>query len=113
MANGFSQKRIAQSIRVSPSTVCREIKRNFSKRKYSASGAQEWADVRMELRAEHLSRNRAIKPPIKNKILTLLKQEQWSPKQINGYLAKKGISVSHTTIYNWIWEDKKQGGGVI
>ena len=63
LTNGISQKQIALSIHVSPSTVCREIKRNFSKHKYSASGAQEWDDVRKE----RLLSNHAIKPTIKRK----------------------------------------------
>ena len=108
LANGISQKQIALSIHVSPSTVCREIKRNFSKHKYSASGAQEWDDVRKE----RLLSNHAIKPTIKRQVLYLLQEYQWSPKQISGYLAKQDIGVSHTAIYNWVWEDKRQGGNL-
>jgi len=39
-----------------------------------------------------------------------LTQEQWSPDQISGRLAKDGIVlVSHERIYQHIWKDKKDG----
>ena len=40
-----------------------------------------------------------------------LTQEQWSPDQISGRLAKDGIAfISHERIYQHIWKDKKNGG---
>ena len=36
----------------------------------------------------------------------LIKDEQWSPKQIAGVLAKDGIRISHETIYKFIREDE-------
>ena len=36
----------------------------------------------------------------------LIKDEQWSPKQIAGVLAKEGIHISHETIYKFIREDE-------
>lgn len=37
---------------------------------------------------------------------------QWSPVQISGWLKKQGPSVSHETIYKYIWEDKQLGGSL-
>lgn len=39
------------------------------------------------------------------RIKQLIKEEQWSPRQISGYLAKEGIRVSHETIYMMIRKD--------
>ena len=83
LAKGFSLTDIANDphVSVSISTVSREIKRNRSKRKYSVAVAQEWADVRKE---RLLHNNHAIKQPLEDRVLKLLKEEQWSPKQIYG-----------------------------
>ena len=38
---------------------------------------------------------------------------QWSPEQISGWLKKQGReSVSHETIYKYIWRNKKKGGSL-
>jgi IS30 family transposase len=38
-------------------------------------------------------------------------REDWSPKQISGYLKKQeNIAISHETIYKWIRRDKLNGG---
>ena len=47
---------------------------------------------------------------LKKKAIRLLKEEQWSPEQISGSLAKEGLSISHETIYAIIRKDKRQGG---
>ena len=108
-AKNFSLTAIAgdPNVNVSVGTVSREIKRNFSKRKYSALLAQEWADIRKK---RLLHNNRAISHKIKTRVLNLLVTEQWSPVQISGYLRTEGIKVSHETIYKWIRADKKTGG---
>ena len=37
--------------------------------------------------------------------------EEWSPKQISGFIAPlAGVGVSHQWIYYLIWDDKAQGG---
>ncbi len=109
LAKNFSLTDIANDphVSVSISTVSREIRRNRSKRKYSAIVAQEWADIRKE---RLLHNNHAIKQPLKERALKLLREEQWSPKQISGYLKRDGEKVSHETIYKWIRADKKAGG---
>lgn len=105
--NGISQKDIAKNINVSESTVSREIKRNKNKQgKYSSRIAQE---LSME-RAERMSGNRAIHHEVKKKAELLLREEQWSPKQISGYLSLQGCNISHETIYAIIRQDKATGG---
>ncbi|MCI7579167.1 MAG: IS30 family transposase, partial [Prevotella sp.] len=36
---------------------------------------------------------------MKNEAIRLLTEEQWSPVQISGYLAKQEKHISHETIY--------------
>ena len=61
-------------------------------------------------RKERLPGNRATPEWIKQKVLGLIR-EDWSPKQISGYLKKQeNIAVSHETIYKWIRRDKQNGG---
>lgn len=108
LKNGISKSEIAKSINVSPSTVYRETKRNKNKTNgYSWRLAQEMADERKE----RLPGNRSTHDSIKHKALELLKKEQWSPRQISGYLNRhENINISHETIYKWIRKDKKEGG---
>ena len=61
-------------------------------------------------RKKRLVNNHRIKKEVKKRILYYLTEEQWSPKQISGYLKKEGINVSHEYIYQIIREDKKNGG---
>ena len=101
---GETQKSIAQTIGVSASTLSREIKRNSTRNHiYAWIKAHDSANAR-----KHRSPgNRAIKPEVKWRIEQLIKEEQWSPKQISGALAKnEGIHVSHESIYKMIRQDK-------
>lgn len=94
---------IAKEIGVSLSTVYREIKRNSNSRGgYSPGLAHEMA---ME-RRERIITNSSVKPDVKREALRLLTTEQWSPKQISGYLAQQGKHISHEKIYQVIREDK-------
>lgn len=107
LANKISFSKIAKTLSISVSTVSREIKRNSGKRGYHPKLAHEMACERRQWR---VSRNRSIPRHVKERCLKYLTEEQWSPEQISGYLAREGIKVSHETIYKWIREDKAQGG---
>jgi IS30 family transposase len=40
-----------------------------------------------------------------------LLQRDWSPEQVSGYLKRTGeLSISHETIYRWLWDDRRHGG---
>ena len=98
-----SYKAIAQAIGVSTSTISREVKRNSTRNnKYVWNKAQDSADSR-----KHCSPgNRAIRAEIIWRVKQYIKDEQWSPKQISGYLATKdSIQISHETIYKIIRND--------
>lgn len=106
---GMRQSQIAKLIGVSQSTVSREIHRNKTEKRgcYSATHAHQLA---ME-RREWTVNNKSVSARDKNIALSYLKQYEWSPQQISGYLKlEKGISISSQSIYNWIWEDRKAGG---
>lgn len=100
---GEPQTLIAQNIGVSKSTVSRELKRNLTARgKY----VYDKADDAAESRKHRAPGNRAVKPELWWRIEQLIKERQWSPQQISGYLAKEGINVSQETIYKRIRTDE-------
>lgn len=107
LSKGLKKKEIAEAIGVSNSTITRELQRNSSKR-----GAYKWeiAQKQAEKRSKRTPGNRAISKAIWSSAKHYLVDEQWSPEQISGYLAKDGIKISHETIYAWIREDKRNRG---
>lgn len=103
LQEGKSREAIARQIKVHPSTVGREIKRNSTRPgRYSWRIAQESADVRKG----RVPGNRSIDCNILKEALHLLKTEDWSPKQISGYLSLKSEHISHETIYKRIRSDE-------
>lgn len=107
LSKGLKKKEIAEAIGVSNSTITRELQRNSSKR-----GVYKWeiAQKQAEKRSKRTPGNRAISKAIWSSVKHYLVNEQWSPEQISGYLAKDGIKISHETIYAWIREDKRNRG---
>ena len=100
LAKGNSASAIAQSIGFSVSTVYREIARNSGGAGYDARFAQQRASKRAAR-----SRNARLTPE-----KTWLNVEHYlrlehSPEQIAGLL-----SISHETIYRYIYCDKKTNG---
>ncbi len=109
LQNGKSKKEIASTIGVNKSTVYREIKRNRSEKRglYHWSRAEEYARINKE----RLKRRRTVTSALYKKVVSLLQEEQWSPKQISGsLLLNEGIHISHETIYAIIREDMARGG---
>lgn len=97
-----TKKEIARLIGVHPSTVGREIARNSGRRGYSHLLAQETAQIRRERVSNHRTDRNTL-----NRALWLLREEDWSPVQISGYLAKEeGLRISHETIYRAIRADE-------
>lgn len=107
LSKGLKKKEIAEAIGVSNSTITRKLQRNSSKR-----GDYKWeiAQKQAEKRSKRTPGNRAISKAIWSSVKHYLVDEQWSPEQISGYLAKDGIKISHETIYAWIREDKRNRG---
>lgn len=102
-----SMRHIAKMINISVSTVSREIKRNSNNGKYSYLQAEENAKIRKE----RLKQPRKMCSQIKKRIEKYIRGDQLSPEQIVGLCKRKGyLMVSKSSIYNYIYEDKKKGG---
>ena len=111
LQSGHSQAHIARKIGVDPSTISRELVRNTGARGYRFKQAHEKASQR---RKEASDKPRKMTPDLVELIEQKLTQEQWSPDQISGRLAKDGVaSISHERIYQHVWKDKKDGGALI
>lgn len=98
---------IAQTIGVSQSTLCRELKRNSGQRGYHCGQAQAKAADRQR----RLRNYRNLTIEIRNFIRRKMTEEQWSPAQIVGWLRKHGkAGVCVETVYAYIRADRKNGG---
>lgn len=98
-----TQNEIAAEIGKHPSTVSREYKRNATARGgYTDTKAQAMAEGRRSHGAPHNKTPRLLLWRIEQWIT----EEQWSPAQIVGTLAKEGTHISRQTIYNHIHADK-------
>ena len=100
-------KKVAQLLDTDRSTIYREIKRNKKKRSYSASFAQQLCSERKE----RFGRPRKFTDQARKFVVEKLTKEQWSPEQIVGFAEQNNIHmVSHERIYQFIRQDKKEGG---
>jgi len=103
-----SKSFIAEALGVDKSTIYRELNRNSSKTgKYNAGFAQKLC----EEKKERFKRVRKFDTPTKKLIIQYIRQEQWSPEQITGYCKANNIPmVSHERIYQYVRQDKLNGG---
>lgn len=109
LKSGSTQKEIATILGKSPSTICRELKRNIAKRGpcalvYHASTVQRKTILR------HREKNKKESFTDEMKIMTrdLMKVFKYSPELIHE-VGKMTIEnfVSHETLYKWIWACKQ------
>ena len=108
LKRGVTQKEIAKSIGVHPSTICREIQRNKDSitGEYHYAFAQTKAQRRQQSKTKYTVFTSKIKTYIKNKL-----KEDWSPEQISGRMKlDNGFTVCHETIYRYIYYNKLRGG---
>jgi IS30 family transposase len=108
LKRGSSQKEIAESIGVHPSTICRELQRNRD------DVTQEYhfafAETKSQRRQQNKEKYTVFTSKIKTYIRTKLKEE-WSPEQIAGRMKMDhGFTVCHETIYRYIYHNKSRGG---
>lgn len=102
---GWSQTEIAMELKRHKSTISREIARNTGFRGYRPQQAQRLTEERRYAKSSF-----RIPPSVWTDVIKLLK-EDWSPEQISLWLkTHRGVSISHEWIYQYILQDKKQGG---
>jgi len=102
---GMKQCQIARQLGRHPSTICNEFKRNTGQRGYRPKQAHNKA---IQRRKEKVSQR--IKATTWAQVASLLRLGL-SPEQVCGRLALENqATVSHERIYQYVYEDKAQGG---
>jgi transposase, IS30 family len=110
LQSGHTQAHIARQLGVDPSTISRELSRNSGARGYRFKQADAKASRR---RRDASITPRKMTPEVVAVIEDKLIEQQWSPQQISGRLAREGIvTISHESIYRHVWNDKKDGGNL-
>ncbi|MES2661909.1 MAG: IS30 family transposase [Pseudomonadota bacterium] len=102
----FTHAAIAQAMGVHQSTISRELQRNTGLRGYRHDQAQRRTCTRR--RATHLcvKMTDSFIDEIEDKLY-----QRWSPEQISGWFkTEKNIRISHERIYQYIWNNKYDGG---
>lgn len=105
---GKSISSIAEHIGKSKSTVSREIKRNRDERSgvYKAALADKKARERHKQKPKH----KHLSTEVERELLYYL-NDKWSPQQIYNRTKSNGCKmVSHETIYQYIWNDRRHKG---
>lgn len=106
---GLSQAAIGHALGRHPSTISRELRRNSrADGGYRPSTAGEMTRGRRS----RSRRNRRFGEDEWALVRSRL-ELCWSPEQIAGRLRREGfLTISHETIYRYIWQDKRQGGSL-
>jgi IS30 family transposase len=105
---GFNQTKIANQLGVHRSTIGRELKRSIPKR---GRGSGEYCALNAEIKTRNRHKEKykiiALTPDLKQSIFDKMTLDKWSPELISKRWKLEGKStVSHETIYKWIWESK-------
>ena len=105
---GDSISVIAQVLGTHRSTIYRELDRNTGQKGYR----HKQADEKTRQRRESASRAKRKMHPEMILIIEEKLKLQWSPVQISGWLNRLDpeTAVSYETIYQYIWQDKRNGG---
>ena len=108
---GMNKSEIARILHVHKSTITREFQRNSDVRNKGTYYFASRAERKQKKRYAARRGPRKFTDEMKEKARYYLEELQMSPEQIVGYCKKHGIEmVSHETLYQWIWADKKAGG---
>lgn len=108
---GKSVRQTAFELGRAPSTISRELKRNFPCQRmvYKPRLAHQRAQETIKKRGQ---RPRLKSPVIRNYVKDKLVNEDWSPEQIAGTLPMKhsGWAISHEAIYQYIYAQYTREG---
>jgi IS30 family transposase len=110
---GLNQSQIAKEVGVHRSSICREFKRNTTFVRtslgywtYKPNYAQCYADDRRKVSRNFYKFTKEVERFVREKV-----QDDWSPEQISGYAKRLGLfSISHERIYQYLIQDKYDGG---
>ena len=103
---GHIQQHIATLLGVSPSTICRELRRNRGQRGYRPGQAHHKALARRRHKGPATKMTAAVIERIEADL-----RQQWSPEQLAGRLAATdGLRLSAERIYQHIRADRQAGG---
>jgi len=108
LKQGHKQKEIALATDKNESVISREIKRNCDERNgvYRSDLANRKCEQRHSSKPKRIKFDNRIRKIVDRKL-----EQQWSPEQISNADHGDDIDmVSHERIYQYIIEDKKQGG---
>lgn len=98
------QIKIAEILDVHPSTISRELRRLGPGRPYSHHQAHR--NHRGLKKRDQTSDSQLLSLAAEK-----LREEQWSPEQISGWMVREGHgTLSHETIYAMVYRDQKSGG---
>ncbi len=102
---GHDQTQIAKCLGVNKSTISREFGRNQGQRGYRPKQAHKKAQRRRVGKAQ-----KRLKAETWAQVEEKLRLD-WSPEQISGWLKENELDpVSHESIYQYIYADKRAGG---
>ncbi|WP_299011143.1 IS30 family transposase [uncultured Shewanella sp.] len=104
LAKEHSKAAIARVLNVHPATISRELARNGSKQGYDPKQAQALATQRKQNAAKYTVNKCTVI------FIEWMLERQWSPEQISHIANKIDISVSHEWIYQYVAQDKANGG---
>ena len=104
---GFTQGAMARALGRHPSTISRELRRNSRNdggyRPATADDFARWRRSRSRRNGQFASADWEL--------VEACLGEQWSPEQVAGRFRRDGLlSISHETIYRYVWEDRRRGG---
>lgn len=104
---GYTLREIGLAVHKDKSSISRELKRNsIENGKYSPQEAHKKSQYRHKTKRKHIVFTQSMEQKAKAMLM-----EDYSPEQIKGSCKDKGIEmVSHERLYQYVWEDKKNGG---
>jgi IS30 family transposase len=106
--SGLSQETIAEQLYIDQSSVSREMSRNKGRRGYRFKQAHQKAMLR---RHKASAKPRKMTPEFIPFMEQLIREKKRSPEQISGRLRElHNVSISHESMYQYIWKNKKAGG---
>lgn len=106
---GLRPAEIARALGRHRSTICREIRRNSRK---DGGYRPSTADQMTRGRRSRSRRNQRFTTADWELVERWLR-EDFSPEQVAGWLRRfRLLSISHETIYGYVWDDKRRGGSL-